>query len=400
MTSQINPNNIDGTFPIAGQDNSSQGFRDNFTNIKNNFTYAQSELSALQTNAVQIGVDNNLGANTTVRNGAYIGARETIYALGSVSGTQSIDWTNGSYQTLTLAGSVTLSLTGFTGTSGQAVKMRIAVTVPNVGYTLTLPSSVSSHLYTIEGASGQTITFVRATTHVFELTTLDGGTTFSIADVYRNRTIIQGNLTVETSIANVTTTGISLTVSNVAGAIVGNITATNFIGNIISTGSNSASYTGNITANNITANTGIYGSVLTASQTNITLLGTLSSLSVTGNANIGNITVSSTTDFCGAIQETGIQLIANAINAGSTTIYSNVSVCIVQPNAAISSYSLTMPSSPINGQMIRITFANTITTLTHSGGSNVLKGAFTTANANVGGQWMYHTSTGAWYKMN
>ena len=37
MTSQINFNNIDGTYPIAGQDNSSQGFRDNFTNTKNNF---------------------------------------------------------------------------------------------------------------------------------------------------------------------------------------------------------------------------------------------------------------------------------------------------------------------------------------------------------------------------
>jgi hypothetical protein len=37
MASQINFNIIDGTYPVAGQDNSSQGFRDNFTNIKNNF---------------------------------------------------------------------------------------------------------------------------------------------------------------------------------------------------------------------------------------------------------------------------------------------------------------------------------------------------------------------------
>ena len=50
--SNINPNNIDGTFPIAGQDNSSQGFRDNFTNIRNNFSYAQSEISDLQAKAI------------------------------------------------------------------------------------------------------------------------------------------------------------------------------------------------------------------------------------------------------------------------------------------------------------------------------------------------------------
>ena len=43
MTSQINPNNIDGAYPVAGQDNNSQGFRDNFTNTINNFTKAADE---------------------------------------------------------------------------------------------------------------------------------------------------------------------------------------------------------------------------------------------------------------------------------------------------------------------------------------------------------------------
>ena len=48
MTSQINPNNIDGTYPVAGQDNNSQGFRDNFTNTKTNFQLAANEISDLQ----------------------------------------------------------------------------------------------------------------------------------------------------------------------------------------------------------------------------------------------------------------------------------------------------------------------------------------------------------------
>lgn len=48
MTSLINPTNIDGTYPIAGQDNDSQGFRDNFTNIKNNLETARLEITALQ----------------------------------------------------------------------------------------------------------------------------------------------------------------------------------------------------------------------------------------------------------------------------------------------------------------------------------------------------------------
>lgn len=50
MTSLINPNNIDITYPIAGQDNDTQGFRDNFSNIKNNLSVAATEISALQAN--------------------------------------------------------------------------------------------------------------------------------------------------------------------------------------------------------------------------------------------------------------------------------------------------------------------------------------------------------------
>ena len=35
MASNINYVNVDETFPVAGQDNDSQGFRDNFSTIRN-----------------------------------------------------------------------------------------------------------------------------------------------------------------------------------------------------------------------------------------------------------------------------------------------------------------------------------------------------------------------------
>ena len=34
MASSLSPSSIDATFPVAGQDNDSQGFRDNFNQIK------------------------------------------------------------------------------------------------------------------------------------------------------------------------------------------------------------------------------------------------------------------------------------------------------------------------------------------------------------------------------
>ena len=37
---------IDQTFPVAGQDNDSQGFRDNFSNIKTSLTKVKADLDA------------------------------------------------------------------------------------------------------------------------------------------------------------------------------------------------------------------------------------------------------------------------------------------------------------------------------------------------------------------
>ena len=51
--SSINPNNINILYPIAGQDNDTQGFRNNFRSIKDNFTQAATELTALQTTAAR-----------------------------------------------------------------------------------------------------------------------------------------------------------------------------------------------------------------------------------------------------------------------------------------------------------------------------------------------------------
>jgi hypothetical protein len=407
MTSQITSSNIDGTFPVAGQDNPSQGFRDNFTNIKNNFTYAASEISDLQSKALLksalTGTTlNNDMQGATINNATALSFRETVYDFGSVSGNQNIDFTQANYQTITLAGSVTFAFTNFATTTGTHARVRIRLVVPNVLYTVTWPSSVdATDLSTISGAVGTLLTFSNAGTYIFEIGTINGGTSFYIIDMSRARDIIPGgNLQVITSVSNVATAGVTLTATNIGGVVVGNVYATNFFGNIITTSPNSASFVGNVTAGNIVANTGIYGNILTPIQSNITLLGTLSSLSVSGNANVGNLIVSGTTDFCAAYQETGIQYLGNIGTGGSTNIYGNVSLVIVAPNAAIASYTLVMPSAPLNGQIVRIVFANTITTLNQTAGAATIKGTYTTANANVGGQWVYYTPTTTWYKLS
>lgn len=59
MASSIDTSTIDATYPVAGIDNDSQGFRDNFNSIKTNLTTAGSEITALQANRARTDADNN-----------------------------------------------------------------------------------------------------------------------------------------------------------------------------------------------------------------------------------------------------------------------------------------------------------------------------------------------------
>ena len=52
--SSIITSNIDENFPVPGQDNNSQGFRDNFNNIKIGLGQSKVEIEDLETNTKQI----------------------------------------------------------------------------------------------------------------------------------------------------------------------------------------------------------------------------------------------------------------------------------------------------------------------------------------------------------
>jgi hypothetical protein len=54
MASNINTSNIDANFPVQGEDNPSQGFRDNYSYIKIALDTAASEITALQSNPVGV----------------------------------------------------------------------------------------------------------------------------------------------------------------------------------------------------------------------------------------------------------------------------------------------------------------------------------------------------------
>jgi hypothetical protein len=189
MTSNINPNNIDGAYPVAGQDNNSQGFRDNFTNTSTNFQFAADEITDLQNNAVLksalVGTTlNNNMQGSILSNAQLQNMSQTVLALGTVSGSITVNYALGSYQTLTTNGAVSLAFSNFSAT-GTASTVVVQVTVASVAHTLQFPTAVSVNARGIQGlnTATNTITFASPGVYSFEFVTSNGGSTVTVAEV-------------------------------------------------------------------------------------------------------------------------------------------------------------------------------------------------------------------------
>ena len=110
MPSNINTTNIDETYPVSGQDNNSQGFRDNFSSIKNNFTSAKAEIETLQTNTAKLNAANNFG-NNSISGAKFINNTTTVYSAGNTTTPQNISIDNGNFQTYIVGANLTLTFT-------------------------------------------------------------------------------------------------------------------------------------------------------------------------------------------------------------------------------------------------------------------------------------------------
>lgn len=102
---------INEQFPVPGQDNDSQGFRDNFNNTKVALATADSEISDLQSKVVLTAklspdsgaVDNDLNGST-INNGTYNNFYGVAIPQGAAAGQKDISVTEASYQSFDLSG--------------------------------------------------------------------------------------------------------------------------------------------------------------------------------------------------------------------------------------------------------------------------------------------------------
>ena len=288
MTSQINPNDIDGNYPIAGVSNNTQGMRDNFTNTKTNFQYASEEITDLQSKALLKAaltgttLDNNL-ANNVMYNAQIRGFSGTTVAIANTSGTINIDCNAGHYQSIVMAGNISLGFASNTWpTAGTAGMIRTQITVDQAGRTMALPVAVSNGITGIQGFSSNVVTFAQAGTYEFGFLTTSGGSNITIFDLNRPLSYYTNDVTM---LGNLSVSG------NVSGNVTGNVT-----GNITSAG--------NITAGNLNA----AGLSLSSNVVSV--------LNVTGNVNGGNLSTPGLISATGNI--TGGNILGGA-NVNATT---------------------------------------------------------------------------------
>lgn len=125
MASNITATTIDADYPIAGQDNDSQGFRDNFSLIKNSLLSAKSEIEDLQNNTIKSNQSNNY-SNLTQTNLQLDTWTETIIDKGTVGVDTTINWDDAPYQIITLTDSITITLSRWPA-SPQLGKLRLQI---------------------------------------------------------------------------------------------------------------------------------------------------------------------------------------------------------------------------------------------------------------------------------
>jgi hypothetical protein len=149
---------IDQDFPVAGQDNESQGFRDNFDAIKESLTYINEkifETGGLDETTVKLGERNEFDINASLETVKFLATSEATVKSGQaivLTSGQELNYQAGSYHSIILTSSTSLDIVGFPqpdGTEdGRFAKMRLDAIVSPYNST-TAGSFVANTVYTI-----------------------------------------------------------------------------------------------------------------------------------------------------------------------------------------------------------------------------------------------------------
>lgn len=186
MTSAINSAAIDAAFPVAGQDNNSQGFRDNFDYIKTGLATAASEITTLQTNTEGLeltgvtvgGVDGSDFNDRLINNAVTNRLLGTVYTVGTTA-SYTIDTRESEYFAYQLnTNAVVLTFSQWPASDRYA---KVRVDVRSDGSARTVDFATTSGDVIVNGASFPlSLSTNTSHHHIFDAWTVDGGNTVFI----------------------------------------------------------------------------------------------------------------------------------------------------------------------------------------------------------------------------
>ena len=397
--SNINPQNIDGTYPIAGQDNNSQGFRDNFTNTINNFTFAAAELNDLQQNAVlkaPLGSVGQTGTPTNDMNYAFLthaqlkGTVETKNDISS-GNTFVVNWETGHFQTVSITTTAGMTFANWPSSTSVWSRLRLQITATTLS-NLTISGTYIENLQNIQGASGNVLT-LNTGVYQFDFSSLDAGAHVWIEDALRNYDAAIDFTTLNTTTVNATgnvlATGLSVFGNTRIGSLAIPGAEHTIIGNVSVSGAGTEYF-------NIAGNVLAVGAVLGTATIN----GNLVVGAVLGTATINGNLVTSATHV-----ETGYQQVKPTANV-AVTVNHNVNRVLLHPTGSIVSFgaNVTLPNVQVDGTIINISSNVTIASLdVRSGYNGVVAispfGNVTNITAGTNTRYMYIAADLTWYKI-
>jgi len=175
--SLISYTTIDETFPIAGQDNNSQGFRDNFSYIKSALLVAKNEITTLEDNTAKTNDDNDFDGNT-LQNAEYKLLYGSLSAQGNIptapgTGAANCDVRNAVYFTYTVTENLVLTFTNWPA-SGKEYRVRIDFKSDGVARTINFATSGGGSIKKTFSVPFS-LSATASTNSIFEAWTINGG---------------------------------------------------------------------------------------------------------------------------------------------------------------------------------------------------------------------------------
>lgn len=182
--SQINPSSIDELFPVQGQDNPSQGFRNNFLYIKQGLATAQVEITELENISAKLNSDNNFNGHR-LENVIVNKVSELFKNNGNVGGVGvEAVVTDSQIQKITFISNSTLKFTGWPNIGSTAKNYRIRLHLLGDGlddYSIVFATDNQGIIkYAGDGAPFPSPFIVSTTEKVIDVWSYNGGVTVFI----------------------------------------------------------------------------------------------------------------------------------------------------------------------------------------------------------------------------